>query len=236
MPVTYHVAVAAVSGLFGLLLLVLLWPGEKQGARVLERWGVAEPTDAEVRDAVRYLRRRRFWYPWLFLGLPLLTEFADLDERLPQAWASIPVTLLLGVLLAELFAQRPVVVRGDEDVLEPRILDLAPLWCFAAYAVVALLSVLPALGWPTAAGFVVWTGVVALIVTLAAVRPTSAHERADTALRVRSARVAVGLGAAVVATAFAPTEGTMTPLVMCAGLATWVLITSPVRSSGLVRA
>jgi hypothetical protein len=50
------------SVVFGLLLLAL-WPGERQGTKLLKRWGVAEPEEAEITIAVTYLRRRRLWYP-----------------------------------------------------------------------------------------------------------------------------------------------------------------------------
>lgn len=63
-------AVALTCGVFGLVILIVLWPGERQGARLLAKWGLPEATPDQVAMAVRYLRRRRFWYPWLFVGLP----------------------------------------------------------------------------------------------------------------------------------------------------------------------
>src|SRR6184192_2138740 len=72
MPWDNVLAVALFSGLIGLAILIVLWPGEKHGKRLLERWGVPDPDPAEVALAVRYLKRRRLWYPWLFLALPPL--------------------------------------------------------------------------------------------------------------------------------------------------------------------
>src|SRR3954447_18777959 len=94
--------VAVIMGVLGLTILIVLWPGEKHGKRLLTRWGVPDPDAAEVALAVRYLKRRRLWYPWLFLAIPPL-----LDDK---TTGSILAVLLLGRLIAELLAQRP--VRG----------------------------------------------------------------------------------------------------------------------------
>ena len=63
------VGLAVLEGLFGLVILAILWPTRRSGVRLLGRWGVADPSEAELAEALTYLRRRRFWYPWLFLGL-----------------------------------------------------------------------------------------------------------------------------------------------------------------------
>ena len=36
----------------GLVLLVLLWPTAANGKRLLKKWQVPDPTDAQVEDAV----------------------------------------------------------------------------------------------------------------------------------------------------------------------------------------
>src|SRR4051794_8798465 len=131
MPWDNVLAVALIMGLVGLAILIVLWPGEKQGKRLLKRWGVPDPDDAEVALAVRYLKRRRFWYPWLFLAIPPLLD---------RTAGSLFTTLMLGGLIAELLAQRPSRGPRREAVLVRRtLLDLVPGWALG-------LSVLAAAG------------------------------------------------------------------------------------------
>src|SRR3954447_21552276 len=109
--------VAVIMGVLGLTILIVLWPGEKHGKRLLKRWGVPDPDDAEVTLAVRYLKRRRLWYPWLSLVIP---------PALGDATAgTIVTTLILGGLIAELLAQGPTRGPRREATLARRtLLDL----------------------------------------------------------------------------------------------------------------
>lgn len=50
------------------LLLIVLWPGPAQGRRVVRRWGVAHPDLDEVAAGLTHLRRRRLWYPVIFVA------------------------------------------------------------------------------------------------------------------------------------------------------------------------
>src|SRR5947209_8181946 len=123
MPLNKIVAIALVTFLLGLILLCLFWPTRPRAVRLLRKWGVAEPDDRAGETTRRYLRRRRFAYPFLCAGeafLPLDSlSLADL----------IFVTLLVGGLLAELLAQRPVRGPRREAILMRRTLtDLIPLW------------------------------------------------------------------------------------------------------------
>lgn len=133
-------AVAGITGLFGLIILIVLWPGEKQGVRLLAKWGVRNPTADQVPVAVRYLRRRRFWYPWLFLGLPLIPGTTNLvGERNAN---SLVFVVLLGGLAAEILAQRPSREPRREAVLAPRgVLDFAPLWTIIVSGLATLAAV-----------------------------------------------------------------------------------------------
>ena len=49
MPWDNVLAVALIMGLVGLAILIVLWPGVKQGTRLLKRWGVPDPDDARAR-------------------------------------------------------------------------------------------------------------------------------------------------------------------------------------------
>ncbi|MGC7102306.1 hypothetical protein ACPZ19_47205 [Amycolatopsis lurida] len=226
--------VAVIMGLFGLLILIPLWPGEKQGVRVLRRWGVSDPGAADVAEAVRYLRRRRFWYPWLFLGLPALATASGLDKLRDAGPLLILVTLLFGALIAEVLAQRPTRTRQREATLDPRrVRDLIPLWGLLSYVViVAITAVWLAIGraWPllgvvAAVAVLTW-----LIVLLAVRRPSTGDSAVDRALRTRSVRVSTGLGAATTAVLAAPVTEVVTWLLLLAAVTVWVTLAGGERA------
>jgi hypothetical protein len=218
-------AVGIFMGVLGLVILVILWPNEKRGARLLVRWGVPDPDAAEVALAVRYLKRRRFWYPWLYLAIPQL--FGNNDG------ATIAGTLLLGGLIAELLAQRPARGPRREAVLVRRTLrDVVPIWAL-------VLSVLASAGaivhlaltrqW-TLLAVAVGTTVVCWAITLLAVRrPATGEPRADLALRCRSGRVAIGLGIGT-CTAVGWAAGNLgSLLIVVAGIAAFLAVTAPLK-------
>ncbi|MGW5744233.1 hypothetical protein [Amycolatopsis sp. NPDC003861] len=225
MPWDNVLAVALFTGVLGLAILIVLWPGQKHGKRLLERWGVAEPDAGEVDLAVRYLKRRRLWYPWLFLAIPPL-----LDDT---TTGSILATLLLGGLIAELFAQRPSRGPRREADLAPRtLLGVVPAWILVL-GVLAAAGSLVHLGltaqWKllaVAAG----TALVSAAITLLAVRrPAVGAARADLALRRRSARVAVGLGIGACTAIGWPVGDFGSFLAVVAGLAAFLAVTAPAK-------
>ncbi|WP_206790801.1 hypothetical protein [Amycolatopsis sp. MtRt-6] len=225
MPWDNVLGVALIMGLFGLAILIVLWPGEKHGKRLLERWGVSAPDAGEVALAVRYLKRRRLWYPWLFLALPPL-----LDDT---SAGTILATLLLGGLIAELLAQRPARGPRREAELAPRtLLGVVPAWIVVLGGLAAAGSLLH-LGltaqWrllAVAAG----TALVSAAITLLAVRrPPSGAARADLALRTRSARVAIGLGIGACTAVGWPVGGFGSFLAVAAGLAAFLAVTAPAK-------
>ncbi|MEV6880091.1 hypothetical protein [Amycolatopsis sp. NPDC051128] len=217
--------VAVIMGVVGLAILIVLWPGEKHGKRLLERWGVPDPDAAEVALAVRYLKRRRLWYPWLFLAIPPL-----LDDT---AAGTIFATLLLGGLIAELLAQRPSRGPRREAVLAPRtLLGIVPGWALALGGLAAAASIahLALIGRWTLLAVAAGTAVVCVAITLLAVRrPPVGEPRADLALRCRSGRVAIGLGIGACTAIGWPAGDLVSFLVVAAGLAAFLAVTAPVK-------
>ncbi|OZM70166.1 hypothetical protein CFN78_26730 [Amycolatopsis antarctica] len=224
MPLDNLLGVALVTGLIGIAILVVLWPNERHGERLLRRWGVADPSGADVTTAVTYLRRRRFWYPWLFLGIPVITgALGGLDdERRSTGWAVL-ATLLLGALIAELLALRPSRQPRREAMLAARgIGDLVPGWGIAL-AAVASAAILGRLAVEAQWAATAWAGGIVLaalaVAALAVRRPASGRVEVDLALRARSARVAVGLG---------PTVAALVPGSITATWTWWVGLTAGV--------
>lgn len=220
-------AVGLFMGLVGLVILIILWPNDKRGARLLVRWGVPDPDAAEVALATSYLKRRRFWYPWLYLALPLLFGGNDNDG------AAIVGTLLLGGLIAELLAQRPARGPQREAALVRRTLrDVVPAWAVvlsglaSASAVVHLILTRQ---WPLLAVAAGTTAICWAITLLAVRRPPAGEPRADLALRCRSARVAIGLGIGICA-AVGWTQGNLASLLITvAGIAAFLAVTAPLK-------
>ncbi|HVV24967.1 MAG TPA: hypothetical protein VHF06_36385 [Pseudonocardiaceae bacterium] len=239
---------AVVMGLFGLLALAILWPTSRSGRRLLTRWDVPEPTRDEVDDAVRYLRRRRFWYPWLYFALAWTID--DTHLKGPEAGWRAPylLVLLFGALIAEVLALRPARSRRRVAVLRPRQLsDLVPTWALALLGIVAgvalVLCVASLAGVPWARHWmldvrfsvvalvvtVVSVPVVALVVRLALRRPADGDPRVDAALRARSARVAVGLGIGTLGALLSGPTATVGWIVLVIALAGWIAVVSPAR-------
>lgn len=204
-----QLAVVAFAGLF---LLVMLWPTKSTGANLLKKWQVADPSDEQVEDAIRYLKRRRLLYPWLFTVLWLVPKWGDDVDQLV-------VVVLAGTLLAELLALRPRRGARREAMLTPRgLFDIASRWVLLFYAVFVLgaatyLVINPrwtALAW--LAGSVLAVG---LIIWAAVARPADGDQAVDLALRTRSVHVAAGLGVAVVGGLVNPSMGFL-------GLLAWI--------------
>lgn len=240
-----------VEGLVGLLILTILWPSPKAAVRLLNRWGAPDPTEAEVAQALTYLRRRRFWYPWLCIGLGALLDGTWLLPSSDSDW-EIPATLLLGALLAEMFAQRrsPAPVRAAVPVRRG-VTDLVPGWALALHAVAALGAflllggALAGIGWarnwyPHWSTRTLWVALAAAVLTvllvwvvvgLALRRPPVAELRIDPLLRTRSARVPVGLGTATLCALAAGGQSDFRgAIIVVVGLFIWVRITAPVRT------
>lgn len=180
----------------GLVLTMMLWPTPSTGRRLLKKWEVADPTEAQVTDAVRYLRKRRLLYPWIYLAGGLGPEF---DDDLTQ----LVIIVLGGALLAELIALRPPRSAQRVASLVPRgLFDIASKGVLLSYVVIVL-GALIHLGieqqWQRALWLGVSVAAVAVVIWAAVARPATGDERVDMALRTRSVHVSAGLGAAVAA-------------------------------------
>jgi len=120
------------------VLLLILWPTRHSGKRLLQNWGLAEPTEPQAAEAVRYLRQRRLLYVLLFVVIPLLTGLVwppGADDRPP---GNILVPLLAGMLIAELIATlRPVSGVRVASLDRRGWRDLVPRWAVVVTAVLA---------------------------------------------------------------------------------------------------
>jgi hypothetical protein len=188
----------------GLALMLVTWPMAGAGRRVLRRWGdIAEPTADQVAIVVRYLRERRLLVvPLMFLA-PLTARAvpAILGPANDLGSYHLLGSLLVAWLLAEaLAAVRP--RRGSVRTasLVPRGWPV-PRWAVGLHlglAVVAVVFAVVAQPWASGWYVILVTLVTVLVVYgiawLAMVRPAVAPDDVDTALRTRSARVAVGTG------------------------------------------
>ncbi|GHH35842.1 hypothetical protein GCM10017774_21740 [Lentzea cavernae] len=189
----FWIQLAVLAGV-GLFLVVMLWPTASTGKRLLRKWQVRDPSDAQVEDAVRYLKRRRLLYPWLYLAGGFLPPLGDMPNQLLAI-------VLAGTLLAELLALR--VPRGTRRVatLAPRgLTDIAARGVLICYPVLVLAMAvhLGVQGQWARVGWIALSALVVAVVTwVAVVRPATGDEAVDLALRTRSVHVTAGLGVAM---------------------------------------
>lgn len=244
MGLSETVLVVVQAAVIGGGLLAVLWPGRRQGRRVLTRWGLDNPSGAEVADAVRYLRRRRFSYPVTCIAVSALVPAGGEPGR----WVGIQTLLLilmLGALLAEAAAQRPSrAVRRAAALVPRRPGDIVSVWSTGAFAVLLVVAVgvsslaLAGVGWarvlqpdpgPVLVGELV-TGVLGVgIVWLAVRRPATGEPRADNALRLRSARVGAGLTMATLGVLFSTGGSTTGQYLAAVGVLCWIATVNPPR-------
>jgi hypothetical protein len=192
------------------VLLLVLWPTERSGRRLLQTWGIPQPQPGQIREAVRYLRQRRLLYVVLFLLFPALAGLVDQDsDRLPGIGIFVP--LLVAMLVAEGIATlRPVSGVRTASLDRRSWRDLVPRWAVRTLAGVAVLTAgLALVGtvWLALAYVVACLLLVCGLVGLAVRRPAVSDEAVDAALRTRTARVAVGIGFGWLATAFTAATG-----------------------------
>jgi hypothetical protein len=233
MPFSSVLGSAIFLGAIGGFILFLLWPGPKQGVKVLRRWGIAYPSDADVAEAVRYLKRRRIWYPWLFFLLPLLAEAAGMTEETASGVWSLVWTLLIGGLLGELFALRPDRTSRKTVLLARRtLIDLVPVPALVVLGLAVAGGVVETVlvrQWAELGVIVVCTLSAVAILGATLLRPVAGKPDVDQALRVRSARMATAFAIAVPA-ALPQTEMNLLKfLLFVVCLAALVQLVRPVR-------
>lgn len=231
MAVDNILAVGVVMGLFGAIILVLLWPGPKHGRRLLSRWGVTEPSEVDIQESVRYLKLRRFWYPWLFFAIPTLSEASGLGDDDGKAdWQTVAWTVLLGGVLGELLAWRRRSRPRREAMLVRRgVTDLVPAWALILLAISIAGGVVRtsiAWEWPQLGVTIGCAAVVAVVVALALRRPAAGDAAVDLVLRARSARVATGLAIVVPAAIPGPSVDFPAWLVFVVSLAAGIAVLS----------
>ena len=180
------------------VLLLVLWPTEYSGKRLLQTWGIPQPAPEQISEAVRYLRQRRFLYVALFLVFPSLVS------GLPGIGIFVP--LLVAMLVAEGIATlRPVSGVRSASLDRRSWRDLVPRWAVRTMAVTAVVTAGLA-GVASAWLALAYVGgcllLVGGLVALAVRRPSVSDEAVDAALRTRTARVAVGIGFGWLASAF----------------------------------
>jgi hypothetical protein len=233
----------APSLLAGAVLMLLLWPTRQSGRRMLRRWGIPEPTGSQLGEAVRYLFHRRILYVVLFAIVPSLTALSRSQTEDRWLSANIFLQLVAAMLIAELVATlRPVSGVRVASLDRRRGRDLVPGWAIAVTAVLAVLAAglavlallaeswanryaaavpeksattLPAPpGWLVLAGVAASLAIVALVVFLAARRPSVSDPAVDAALRIRTARVTVAIGFGSLAGLVAQAQGRLDSLVL----------------------
>lgn len=129
------------SALAAGVLLLVLWPTQRSGLRLLQCWGLAAPTGPQVAEAVRYLRQRRLLYVALFLTVPPLAGLIW-----PGASNGSPVNIFVPLLVAMLVAELVATLRPVSGIrvasLDRRSWrDLVPRWAVVAAGVLTVLTV-----------------------------------------------------------------------------------------------
>lgn len=225
----------------GLVLLLALWPSPDRATRLLKRWGVPDPDEVERAEALRYLKRRRLAYPWLYVASSLVLGQVLGDS----GWTAVLVSLIVGAVLAELIAQRPPLgpVRVA-PLTSPGVTDLVPRWALGLWGVLAVVAigaptVLPpadpasSLATPAVAAGLAVAAVAAgiVVVGLAVRRPPARIDRADAALRLRSARVGAGLSMAALGLVGGSRGSVVGIALVLLGLLGWMWVTARIPTA-----
>lgn len=220
----------------GVVLMLLTWPTAAGGRRLLRRWSdVAAPTPDQIAVVVRYLRQRRilaiplmFVAPLTARGVEVIVGPAD-DLGMYHLLGA----LLLAWLVAEALGAAPrpfglgqaTAVR-TASLARRDLRGLVPVWAVALHigltVVVAVFAALSGRWYLIAVAGLVFV-VVYGIGWLAVRRPAAADDRVDGALRMRAARIAVGVGVLVAALLAASGAERLSPVAVWVSVALLVV-------------
>jgi hypothetical protein len=192
------------------VLVLVQWPARPQAIRLLQRWGVSAPTDLEIEEARRHLRRRQFAHPLFYLTYSISTLL--LLPEPPPLLALILAIMITGGLFSEVVItwQSGPDAGADDAARRHSVRALIPAWTSTLAAVLfgafAVLTGAAFLGqaWairvipdpvPTAAcGAAAAALFTATSIWLTVHRPARSAARADAALRLCTARTSLALG------------------------------------------
>jgi hypothetical protein len=264
MSLRHVLVVAVIAAVLGFLVLGALRPGRKEPARVLVRWGVSDPSTAEMADALRHLKRRRVAYLVVFVAVSVLVTVVRIPVGVggtadgpASTGAALPpmllATLLLGLLLAEVSEwRRP--SRSDRHLVAPAgLADIRPASPWSTAAFVALFGAAVGVASASLAG-AEWARrlqpdpvpppVAALlagaaagsVVWLAGRRPAVGEPRADKALRARVARIGVGVAMAILGALISTSTGPVGDTATLLGVVCWIATVNPAKGPRAARA
>jgi hypothetical protein len=205
------VVLAAVAFYLGIaaMLVLVQWPARPQAIRVLQRWGVSDPSDPEIAEARRFLRRRQLAYPLFYL-----TYSISILLLLPEPPPLLALILAI-MITSQVFAEVVITCQSSPAAAAvnpaPRqtARALIPAWAFTLAAVLlgafALLTGAALLGqaWavrvipdpvPALACAAAATLFCATSIWLTVRRPARPAARADAALRLCTARTSLATG------------------------------------------
>jgi hypothetical protein len=210
---THTLLVGGIAVVFAAVVLLLLWPRVRSGPRLLRNWGVAEPSSEQGRIAWLYLLYRRVLYVVLIIVAGVIGGLADEGSQgtaFPSVIFPYLGWLLAALLVGELIAMlKPVRSPVRTATLERRTIgDVLPVWMIVVHLVTVVASVAgilwadvdyrAAIGLPPVWGqvlLVLGSAVAVYVVAwLTAARPALGDVEVDRALRLRSARVVIGIG------------------------------------------
>ncbi|QYN41055.1 hypothetical protein K1T35_47795 (plasmid) [Pseudonocardia sp. DSM 110487] len=191
------------------VLLLAVWPTRRDAIRLIQRLGISDPTDLEIDEARRYLKRHRIPYAVIYLTLSTVTSLV-LPSGRPPLEAILLAVALTGGFIAEgiAWSSGHTATPGGAPAPQYTARALIPGWTVTLAGILlgtlGVLSTAALLGqdWallviPSPAPALISVAAALLIATasvwLAVHRRARCSDRIDAALRQRSARVSVML-------------------------------------------
>jgi hypothetical protein len=143
------IGVVAMMALLVIAVVAVVWvlrSTPKQGQKVLQRWGIANPTEEQGRIAADYLKRRRNLFPYVAIAVFALTVlgqwlFSTADSI---RWEGVLLfAIVASLLVAELLAtlRRPTDRQRSATLTPRRFTDIVPKFGLVALGILALIAV-----------------------------------------------------------------------------------------------